>query len=375
MQTVSPKGRGVVNVCLPFKGLWAFFHGNKTSVSAVDAPEMIFIRTQFPSITTPPPQRNGKLGHSKVPMSSLGASPRTIKVPSRPQSARVRPHSAQSRRSEGDGGQSCLSYKGLMTRQQHHNRPASAGRRILPAELGLSGRRVLTLPSHVDNCDQGESCCWRWLAHAVLKEASWLKEDLDTLRKEYAHHMEQQTKVESSVEELAELRGAHRMLQTELRSSRDSCDVLRQELLLAKTQAVQKQSREEDLMQEVARLTEEKSQATARAEKAMEKSMETERENYKMHADVEDLKRQLLFLEDDKVRTEGLIKTVTKERDELRQVQEAQKEAAKRRKAAKAKSSAKPGKTKGRNGEKPTEWAEPAPLKCWKPRPMRETDW
>lgn len=277
-------------------------------------------------------------------MSSLGASPRTIKVPSRPQSARVRPQSAQSRRSEGDGGQSCLSYKGLMTRQQHHNRPSSAGRRILPAELGLSGRRVLTLPSHVDNCDQGESCCWRWLAHAVLKEASWLKEDLDTLRKEYAHHMEQQTKIESSVEELAELRGAHRTLQIELRSSRDSCDVLRQDLLLAKTQAVQKQSREEDLTQEVARLTEEKSQATAKAEKAMEKSMETERENYKMHADVEDLKRQLLFLEDDKVRTEGLMKALTKERDELREAQEAQKEAQKRRKAAKAKAAtAKPG--------------------------------
>lgn len=284
-------------------------------------------------------------------MSSLGCSVKTLRAPSRPQSAgsrpqsaRVRPHSAQSRRSEGEGGQSALSYNGLMTRQQAHNRPASAGRRVLPAELGISGRRVLTLPSHVDNCDQGESCCWRWLAHAVLKEASWLKEDLDTLRKEYSDRMEHQVKVENSVEELAELRGAHRTLQNELRLSREDCAALRQELLVAKTQAVQKQSREEDLVNDVARLKDEKSQASARAEKALERAMEMERENYKMHADVEDLKRQLLFLEDDKVRAEGLIKALRKESDELRQEQEAQREAAKRRKAAKAKGAEK---TKG----------------------------
>jgi len=178
----------------------------------------------------------------------------------------------------------------------------------------------------------------------VLKEASWLKEDLDTLRKEYADRMEHQVKVENSVEELAELRGAHRTLQNELRLSREDCATLRQELLVAKTQAVQKQSREEDLVNDVARLKDEKSQASARADKALERAMEMERENYKMHADVEDLKRQLLFLEDDKVRAEGLIKALRKESDELRQEQEAQREAAKRRKAAKAKGAEK---TKG----------------------------
>ncbi|CAJ1417203.1 unnamed protein product [Effrenium voratum] len=270
-------------------------------------------------------------------MCTLSMAPMSVKVPSRPQSATsrpqsarsrtTRPQSAQSRRSDGEalGGTSMLSYKGLMSRQQHHNRPASAGRRILPAELGLAGRRVLTLPSHVDQCDQGESCCWRWLAHAVLKEAAWLKEDLDSLRKEHAEQQEHHTKVENCTEDLAELRGAHKILQQELRTSREQCDLVRQELLIVKTSQAQKLSKEEDLVREVARLEGEKSQAVARMEDARQKHMQMERETFRMHSEIEDLKRQILFREDDRVRAEGLLKAVKKERDELKEAAEATK--------------------------------------------------
>ena len=253
----------------------------------------------------------------------LGASPRAIKVPSRPQSARrvvlicnlwfssnfpafsgsdlkvhrvveakemeVASQRLTIRLKFLSAGQSCLSYKGLMTRQQHHSRQSQiaqpscnqncsprhgvcsmffftplsiiqwffihcwnnltvskaclsgasdsscrawfvrASGRYLKNSRSLAGylqlcstaswqcftcfahlvhlfqkrkqkfhfnwkvlqNQVLTLPSHVDNCDQGgewfhigstrdtawnlgtqlwmsgENCCWRWLAHAV----------------------------------------------------------------------------------------------------------------------------------------------------------------------------------------------------------------
>eukprot|EP00913_Durusdinium_trenchii_P034585 g32355.t1 len=151
---------------------------------------------------------------------------------------------------------------------------------------------------------------------------------------EHAERLEHQAKVEHSTEELAELRGAHRTLQSELRTSRDQCDTLRQKLLLVKTQ---------DLLQDVARLKEEKSEASSKAEHAMQRQMEIERENFKMHADAEDLKRQLLFMEDDKARSEGLLKALKKECEEMRQAQE---EAAKRRKARQS------AKAKARSGRR-----------------------
>lgn len=200
----------------------------------------------------------------------------------------------------------------------------------MPAELGLAGRRVLTLPSHVDNCDQGEACCWRWLAHAVLKEAAWLKEDLDSLRKEHAERLAQISKVENSTEDLAELRGAHRAVQEELKATKAQCDELRYEMLTIKTSGAQRATKVEDLQKDVQRLEDEKAQALTKLEEAQKDVLERERNEYRMQSEMQDLKRQLLLYEDDKVRNEGLLKAIRQERDTLRQAAD---EAARRRKA------------------------------------------
>ncbi|OLP77235.1 hypothetical protein AK812_SmicGene42724 [Symbiodinium microadriaticum] len=115
------------------------------------------------------------LSSPAVAMGTFGIAPLSSRPSSRPQSARsvsargsrpqsARPQSAQSRRSEFDG----IAAREGDGPAGATDEPTTAGRRILPAELGLAGRRVLTLPSHVDNCDQGEACCWRWLAHAAM---------------------------------------------------------------------------------------------------------------------------------------------------------------------------------------------------------------
>lgn len=95
-------------------------------------------------------------------------------------------------------------------------RQSREARRVCPAELGLGGPRVLTLPSHVSTCDQGEDCAWRWLAHAALQDATWARQDLDTERQEQSARNSERERLEHDTQAFAELRGAHGEAQREL---------------------------------------------------------------------------------------------------------------------------------------------------------------
>lgn len=197
------------------------------------------------------------------------------------------------------------SSKGLLTGQKMNRRPSSAGRRNLPAELGLAGGRLLALPSHVDQCDQGENCCWRWLAHAVMRESAWLKEDLDSVRKEHEEQYNSRAKAEFDIEAYAELRGSHSAMKSELEDLRHESADLRRELMAFKTMHAQKVSREQELQRDVARLEEEKRRGEERERDLKHHADQLQLQLAAQRSASEDLNRQILRLEDAKVQKEG----------------------------------------------------------------------
>lgn len=225
--------------------------------------------------------------------------------------------------------QSAVTTKGKASRPQsaaagrsHGASPSNAGRRVLPAELGLAGRRVLTLPSHVDTCDQGERCCWRWLAHAVLKEASWLKEDLDSVREEHSAYVGERVKVEHDIEAFAELRGAHAQMQREFSEARaDACE-LRRELSAIRTAHAHKAAREKELERELARTEEERLRTADR--EAAERTRAEEAENLlaKARAAAEEWKEKLLRMEGLEAQTDAELRDLRTQRDTLRREKE-----------------------------------------------------
>mmetsp|Transcript_124551 Transcript_124551/g.346791 ORF Transcript_124551/g.346791 Transcript_124551/m.346791 type:complete len:317 (-) Transcript_124551:81-1031(-) len=229
--------------------------------------------------------------------------------PSRPQSARKpsRPQSATTSRTGCSGG------------RHPATTPTSLGlgRRVLPAELGLAGRRVLTLPSHVDTCDQGERCCWRWLAHAVLKEASWLKEDLDSVREEHSAYVGERAKVEHDIEAFAELRGAHAQLQREFHEVRaDACE-LRRELSSIRIAHAHKAAREKELERDLARTEEERVRTAEREADAKRRADEAESLLTQARAEAEELKAKLRRMQGLEAETDIQLRELRTERDEL----------------------------------------------------------
>jgi len=206
---------------------------------------------------------------------------------------------------------------------------------MLPAELGLAGRRVLTLPSHVEQCDQGEQCCWRWLAHAVLKEASWLREDLDVAREEHSQYTREKQEAELDAEAYAELRGAHAETMRELKDAREEAGDLRRELAALKTAHAHKTAREQELMRELTR-TEKERREVAMAEAAATKRADVaERELSRATNAEEDLRNRVLSMEDTKARLSADLQGIKAERDTLK---------------AAAEEAAKKGKKKGARG-------------------------
>lgn len=196
------------------------------------------------------------------------------------------------------------------------------GRRALPAELGLAGRRVLTLPSHVDQCDQGEHCCWRWLAHAVLKEASWLKEDLDTAREEHSQYARERLKAEHDVEAFAELRGAHATTVRELTDCRSEVGDLRRELAALKTAHAHKAAREQELERELAKVEKDRRDTNSREAQALRRAETAERELAKTSAQAEELHNQIMHREDLKAKIQADLNECRSERDTLRRAAE-----------------------------------------------------
>jgi len=222
---------------------------------------------------------------------------------------------------------------------------AAAGRRMLPAELGLAGRRVLTLPSHVEQCDQGEQCCWRWLAHAVLKEASWLREDLDVAREEHSQYTREKQKAELDAEAYAELRGAHAATIKELKDAREEAGDLRRELASLKTAHAHKTAREQELLREFTRVEKERREVVALEASAAKRAEAAERELSKAAHTAEELQNRVLHMEDIKARLNADLQEANKERDLLRTAAE---EAGKKKKKGGGKEKAKAGAKGGR---------------------------
>lgn len=229
----------------------------------------------------------------------------------RPQSARGRPMSAGSGRGPvGD----IFAATG--------SRPTRPGRRALPAELGLAGHRVLTLPSHVDTCDQGEKCCWRWLAHSVLKEASWLKEDLDSVRQEHAQSVGERTKLEHDTEAFAELRGAHAATQRELDSLKAEAAEVRRELAAIRTAHAHKAAREQELERELSRVDEERRRFIEQEAASTRRADEAERELERARHREQELEMKLLSTREAEADAHAEVKEVRAELDHHRKVME-----------------------------------------------------
>jgi len=212
---------------------------------------------------------------------------------------------------------------------------------VLPAELGLAGRRVLTLPSHVDQCDKGEQCCWRWLAHAVLKEASWLKEDLDTAREEHSQYTREKLKAEHDAEAFAELRGAHAETKRELAECRAEAHDLRRELAALKTAHAHKSAREQELEREVAKLDRERRETSARESAALKRADVAEREAAHATSTADELHQRILLMEDAKARLSADLQQCRLERDKL--LQAAEELANKKKKKKSPSSKSRPG--------------------------------
>lgn len=176
------------------------------------------------------------------------------------------------------------------------------------------------MPSHVEQCDKGEQCCWRWLAHAVLKEATWLKEDLDTTREEHDRYARERQKAEHDSEAYAELRGAHAETQRELAEVRVETHEMRREMASLKTAHAHKVAHEQELERELAKSERERRQTSERETAALKRSQIDEKEALLARHTAEDLQAKLLAAEDEKARLRSNFEAVKRERDALQQV-------------------------------------------------------
>jgi len=197
----------------------------------------------------------------------------------------------------------------------------------LPAELGLAGRRLVNLPSNIDTCDQGERCCWRWLAHSVLKEASWLKEELDAVRKDQGERLAERAKVEHDAEAHAELRGAHAEVQRELIEARAEICELRRERAAMRTENATKAAREVELEREIARAEDDKLRTCDREAAAYRRAQDSEALLARTRVTVEELRKQLAQAEVAQAHAAAQLAQVTKELNEMQREREATAEA------------------------------------------------
>lgn len=224
-------------------------------------------------------------------------------------------------------------------------RPGSAGSsrppsthingRALPAELGLAGQRVLDLPAELDTCSQGERCCWRWLAHAVLKEASWMKDDLDKARQDYIDAVSDHAQVQSDAEAYAELRGEHKAML--LQAVANSAKATESETKLATLQKAygHKAAREQELERQIAKMEMNRKAAEDRELALLRRAESAEHELVKSQVRAESTNQRKLQLEEIVAEQATEIKKLNDEHaaemQRRREAQEAKKKKGKRR--------------------------------------------
>mmetsp|Transcript_61926 Transcript_61926/g.119373 ORF Transcript_61926/g.119373 Transcript_61926/m.119373 type:complete len:279 (-) Transcript_61926:373-1209(-) len=246
----------------------------------------------------------------------------------RPSSACARPSSAGAVRSSSRLSSVRTADRGNSGGVNNAGLPSTTK---LPAELGLAGRRLVSLPHNVGGCDQGERCCWRWLAHSVLEEAAGLKEELDAVRKEQGDRLAERAKVEHDVEAHAELRGTHAEVQRELSGTRVQIGELRQERAAMRAEIATKAAREVELEREIARAEDDKLRTSEREAAANRRAQESEAILARTQATLEEFRKQISQQEIAQAHAAVQLAQVIKERDELQREREVAAEARRRK--------------------------------------------
>jgi len=252
-------------------------------------------------------------------------------------------------------GGSCPSSKHSTSRAVDRSVANAAGLLLttkLPAELGLAGRRLINLPHNVDTCDQGDRCCWHWLAHSVLRETAWLKDELDVVRKEQVDRVVERARVEHNAVEHAELRGTHAEVQRELSEARAEICEFRREKAAMRTESATRAAREVELEREIPRLEDDRLRTCDREADANRRAQDSEALLARTRITVEELRKQLSQTEIAQALAAAQLAQATKERNELQREKEAAAEA-RRRKANDRRKTATLGHCRGRTTSAP----------------------
>jgi len=164
---------------------------------------------------------------------------------------------------------------------------------LLPAELGLAGTRMLAVPSHVKTCNDAENCCWRWLAHSLLKEVEWGAQELQTAQSGLSAKMKEREQIEHDFVAFAELRGAHFETQKQLDECKMQAKNLTDELAVLRSESAQKAARALELERQTMMLLESQRALADKESEAQHRAAELEVKLVRAGCREEELRRRL----------------------------------------------------------------------------------
>jgi len=139
---------------------------------------------------------------------------------------------------------------------QREKSPRRACRNLLPQSLGLADGRNLALPASMEECHSGEECCWRWLAHTMLKEASWLREDLDGVQHERESCRAARARAGDDQRAFSELKDTHSQIRQQILGLRADAADLRGQVHTLRMTITRQTMVEKELVTELADLDE-----------------------------------------------------------------------------------------------------------------------
>jgi len=200
---------------------------------------------------------------------------------------------------------------------------AAAAAVCWPGVGSLSGHRFIHAPCDVDICDHGDRCCWRWLAHSILKETSWLKDELHKVRKDQGDRLAERAQVEHNTEAHAELRGTHAKMSCDLNEARaEICEFMRERTAMITNNATQA-AREAEVEREIARLEEEKLRSCDRQDHANRRVQDSDALLASTLITLEELRQRLSQAEIAQALAAAQLAQVIKERSDLQKEKEA----------------------------------------------------
>jgi chromosome segregation ATPase len=141
-------------------------------------------------------------------------------------------------------------------------------------------------------------------------------------RQEYERAMHERTKLEHDVEAFAELRGAHSQVQQEYYDLKMEVTRSRNEVMKLGNTLAQKNSREMELERELAQASAARQKAMDREVAALQKADDASMKMNKALYAEEYLRKELLRLEDEKVKMSHELRETKRERDTLKKLAE-----------------------------------------------------